>query len=311
MSTPSNLPSLLAEFAARQNSYILHDRLPDAVAVKSYWIALKDAPGPLDFDDVGLSVFSQTNEDGILLYIFSRIGFATRRSIEIGCNVDNTTIGIPEGNSINLIVNFVFHGLIVDMDESNIGSIRHFFARCVATRSFCSFGSGGLEDVTPGYYSPVLVPACVAPENVNQIIEANGFAGEVDLLSIDVDGNDVHVWEAVTACSPRVLVIEVNNRLPFEEPHFAGARAAEHLDRRTAAYWRSAGSSLARVVASAEGRGYVFAGMNNTLINAFFVRGDVMKESGLTAAAISDYFNHRLRPRESRVPVVPPESPHE
>ena len=143
MSSPPDIPWVLTEFSIRQTPYFLHDRLADAVAVKSYWLALKGARGPLEIDDVGLSIFSQTNEDGILLYIFSRIGFATRRSIEIGCNVDNTTIGIPEGNSINLIVNFGFHGSIIEMDPSNVANHTGLFARCVGTRSFCIFVRSG------------------------------------------------------------------------------------------------------------------------------------------------------------------------
>lgn len=104
--------ALFSEFARRQNPYFVRDNSPHQVAIKTFWLGLKNTVEPLAFDDVGMSVFSQNNEDGILLYLFSRIGFKTRRSIEIGCNIDNTTIGLPEGNSINLIVNFGFHGLL-------------------------------------------------------------------------------------------------------------------------------------------------------------------------------------------------------
>jgi hypothetical protein len=271
--------------------------------VKSYWLALRSARGPIDFADVGLSVFSQNNEDGILLYIFSRIGFGTRKSIEIGCNIDNTTIGVPEGNSINLIVNFDFHGLIIDTDTAAIKQIQHFFATCITTRSYHAMDPHGSTNA-PGFYSPVLVPACVSPDNVNQIITASGLDGDIDLLSIDIDGNDIHVWEAIADCSPRVLVIEVNSRLPFEQPYSAGPRAAEHLDKRTMAYWRSAGSSLTKIVASAESRGYVFVGMNNNLINAFFVRKEEFRKRGLIATRCSDYFDHRFRSPESRMPLI-------
>ena len=34
--------------------------------------------------------------------------------------------------------------------------------------------------------------------------------GELDFLSIDIDGNDYWVWEALTACSPRVVALEYN-----------------------------------------------------------------------------------------------------
>ena len=76
--------------------------------------------------------------------------------------------------------------------------------------------------------------------------------------------NDVHLWEAVNGCSPRMLIIKVNNRLPFEQPHFAGhTRGA--FRQEDGSLGGVPGSSLASVVASAEGRGYVFIGMNTTL----------------------------------------------
>ena len=41
--------------------------------------------------------------------------------------------------------------------------------------------------------------------------------GEIDLLSIDIDGNDYHVWKAIDVINPRVVVIEYNAKFT---PHF-------------------------------------------------------------------------------------------
>ncbi len=292
------LNRVYGELARRQNPYFVRDALPHQVAVKSYWLELLRSRGPLAFDDVGLSIFSQNNEDGILLYIFSRVGFKTRRSVEIGCNVDNTTIGVPEGNSVNLIVNFGFHGLIIDSAAESIAPLRHFFASCLTTRHFHQAVEVKNPYSDTGFYSPILVCAEAAAGNINELARERGFEGEIDLLSIDIDGNDVRLFQAISIFSPRVFMIEVNNRLPFESrTEFAGSH--HPADLPTIAIRQSSGASLAEVVACAEARGFVFVGMNNNLINACFVREDVFEGSGLLRAGVEDYVSHVLRPPES------------
>ena len=39
-------------------------------------------------------------------------------------------------------------------------------------------------------------------------------AGEIDLLSIDIDYNDYWVWKAIEVVKPRVVVVEYNATLP-------------------------------------------------------------------------------------------------
>lgn len=54
----------------------------------------------------------------------------------------------------------------------------------------------------------------IKKDNINQIFADNNFTGEIDLLSIDIDGNDYYVWEAIDIVSPRVVVIEYNSKIP-------------------------------------------------------------------------------------------------
>lgn len=194
----------LHEHRYLQNVSYSRDSMPSAVAIKHYYVQLKESRSDLDFDEVGLGVFSQNNEDGILLFIFAVIGMASKRCVEIGCDLTGSTVGIPEGNSINLIANFGFDGLIVDIDATKIGAIRHYFSQSLTTKHFhvpVQAGSSAL------YYSPTLLAQKVTPENVNDILETAGFAGDIDLLSIDVDGADLSIWESVAVISPRVVIV--------------------------------------------------------------------------------------------------------
>jgi len=135
---------------------------------------------------VGFKAFSQTDEDGILVYIFSIIGTVTKTSVEV-C-VGN---GI-ECNTANLIINHGWHGLLVDGNETLVKQGQEFYRRNPHTY----------------VYPPRFVHSWVTRENVNKVIRENGFEGTVDLLSIDVDGVDYWILEAINVIEPRVIVVE-------------------------------------------------------------------------------------------------------
>lgn len=71
-----------------------------------------------------------------------------------------------------------------------------------------------LFDVEPG--DPIVQRADITAENVNAVFAEAGVPKAFDLLSIDIDGNDLWVWKALRF-QPRVVVIEYNPRFgPFQ-----------------------------------------------------------------------------------------------
>jgi hypothetical protein len=271
------------------------DDLPSALAVKTYYLQLKALTETVEFDEIGLSVFSQNNEDGILLYILSMIGMPAKRSIEIGCDLSNSTVGIPEGNTINLITNFNFDGLIIDMDPDKVSAIRHFFAQGLTTRHFHAPAQKG---VPAHFYSPAIVNSEISSNNINAVLEGAGFTGEIDVASIDIDGADVLVWKHLTAVNPRVVVIEINSRMPFGEAIY-GQATTSTASFDSMEYQESVGSSLAAACQVGDAKGYVFVGMNSTLINAFFVRRDLWRTQ-LPERHAHEYYDHRMNPFRQR-----------
>src|SRR5947209_11234001 len=79
------------------------------------------------FEDVEFSTFSQTGEDGILLYIFSLIGTTNKKCIEVCCSN-----GI-ECNTANLIVNHGWYGLLFDGNAAMIRQGQKFYQKCPDT----------------------------------------------------------------------------------------------------------------------------------------------------------------------------------
>jgi hypothetical protein len=162
-----------------------------------------------------------------------------------------------ECNAANLIVNHGWLGLLIDGDDHNVAAGRRFYAHCRDTAAS----------------QPVLVPAWVTAENVNDLVSEHGFAGDIDLLSLDMDGMDYWVWKALTCVRPRAVILEFNYRwgpqravtLPYR-PDFrvAGNRHP----------W-CCGASLAAFAGLGRQRGYRLVGTHRQDFNALFLRDDV------------------------------------
>jgi hypothetical protein len=110
-------------------------------------------------------------------------------------------------------------------------------------------------------------------ENVNSLISDNGFAGDVDLLSLDIDGMDYWVWRALLCISPRVVILEFN---PVWGPDRAVSipyQADYRLDFSRYPYY--AGGSLSAFVKLGREKGYRFVGTQRLGFNALFIRSGV------------------------------------
>jgi hypothetical protein len=202
--------------------------------------------------DVEFRAFSQNGEDGILLYIFTLIGSKIKTCVEI-CAED----GI-QCNSANLILNHGWRGLLVDGSEENVRRGRTFYATHPDTSSF----------------PPQFAHAWVDRETVNDLIEQHGFVGEIDLLSLDLDGVDYWIWQAIDVIQPRVVVAEtqciwgairsvsVPYRRDFKSPFIQG-------------FGVYSGASLPAFVRLGKEKGYRLIGAQALGFNAFFVREDL------------------------------------
>jgi hypothetical protein len=204
-----------------------------------------------DFADVEFRCYSQNGEDGILLYIFSLIGSSNRRVVEI-CAGD----GI-ECNAANLIVNHGWQGLLFDGSEEQLARGKEFYASCRNTW------------VSP----PTLLQSWVTAENVDGLVSAAGFGGPIDLLSVDVDGNDYWIWKALNVVNPRVVVLEFNALCGPEKSVTISYDPDFRLDLSVQPY--RCGASLPAFVKLARAKGYRLVGVQSLGFNAFFVRNDV------------------------------------
>lgn len=221
------------------------------LSLKYKELLYKRAPLP-KFEDVEFRAFSQNGEDGILLYLFSLIGTTNRKAVEV-CAGD----GI-ECNTANLIVNHGWNALLFDGNEENIRRGQQFYSTCKTTR----------------FWPPTLVNAWITAENINSLIVDNGFEGEIDLLSLDLDGMDYWIWKAINCINPRVVVLEYNSLWGSEHTVTVPYKAdfgAEHNEFGV----DYGGASLPAFVKLGREKGYRLVGCQFYGFNAFFVRSGI------------------------------------
>jgi hypothetical protein len=120
------------------------------------------------------------------------------------------------------------------------------------------------------------VDAFITRENINDLIADGGMTGDIGILSIDIDGNDYHVWKEINVISPRIVICEVN---PFFGAKEAVSIPYEENFFRTKAHYSNLyyGASLAAMVRLGKEKGYSLVCINSAGQNAFFVRNDCMK----------------------------------
>ena len=198
-----------------------------------------------DFSDnlagAELRVFSQNGEDGVLGEIMRRIGVEQRFFVEFGVG-DGT-----QCNTRFLSEVLGWSGVYFEIDESDFERLQRRFAP--------------RDDVATLQHA-------VTPENVNELFAAAGVPTELDVLSIDIDGQDYWVWKALDGYRPRVVIIEYNAAIPASE------RLVEPLGHR----WdrsRYLGASIGAIEKLAAEKGYRLVYAELAGVNAFCVRDDL------------------------------------
>jgi hypothetical protein len=194
--------------------------------------------------------FSQNGEDGILLFLATVFGPGSRRVVELGASD-----GI-ECNSANLIVHHGWQGLLIDGDAAALERGGAFYRERPETRRL----------------PPTFVHAWVTRDNVRELLADRGFR-DVDLLSVDVDGNDLWLLDAIQPTAS-LIVCEYNNRIPADvsvSVPYQENFAAEGDNTHGEGFFGASLQAFATLLAK---HGYRLIGANSVNTNAFFTRID-------------------------------------
>lgn len=213
------------------------------IAKEATWRAYKNAASARDVTGSTAQVYSQTAEDSMIADIFARIGVGSRFFVEFGVEdgTENTTRWLLEQG---------WRGIWVEGSEAQVARASAIFAEPIA--------AGRLT----------IVNAMAEPTNANTLLSNAGVPETVDYLSVDVDHNTSHVWEALHL-KARVSCIEYNAAIPPSIDVSAAYRAGHGWDGTN---WFGAGlKSLERIGRS---KGLALIGCDFAGVNGYFVEED-------------------------------------
>ena len=222
-------------------------------------------------------IHSQNGEDGVLLYILSKIGIKNRVSVNLGC-------GGYSSNTANLMINFGWGGLEIDGSDKSIQQTKQF-----------------LVDNIGHELKNIYFKQCwITKENINDIIEQTGITGEIDLLSIDIDGNDYWIWEGIDVIKPSVVIIEYNASFGLERSLSVKYDPQFDISNHPTRWYH--GASLTALTKLGKRKGYSLIGCESNGVNAFFVRNDLMQQGNFCEAtpveAFYSHFQRKMTPDE-------------
>ena len=135
--------------------------------------------------------FSQNGEDGIIEKLLDQLNLKQNLFVcEFGA-----WDGIYLSNTFNLVTKYNATALMIEGDEERYKD---------------------LEKTSKINKNIIPIKKFVRPNGDNsldKILEENNFPINFDLLSIDIDSNDLEVWQNCIKYKPKIIIIEINSNL--------------------------------------------------------------------------------------------------
>ena len=222
--------------------------------------------------DFEFKVFSQWGEDGIIQKLIRHLELPNKAFIEFGVE------DFRESNCRFLLMHNNWRGFVIDGSSEHVSRISK---SPIAWRHHLD-----------------AVCAFIDRDNINSLLAQSRFGEDIGILSIDIDGVDYWIFDAIEDCSPRILIVEYNAVFGVDRaitvPYDARfSRTEKHFSNL---YF---GGSLASFHYLASQRGYSLIGTNSAGSNAFFVRNDQLSHCPFPALTVEQAFVSSLV-RESR-----------
>ena len=203
--------------------------------------------------DFSENFFSQNGEDGILHEILRRFSSSrqelTEYFVEFGA-----WDGIKFSNTWNLALKSAWRGLYIEADPHKFQELVHNCAslegRVVGINQYVR--SGGEREKKKG-----------GGNSLDEILTVHHVPEDFGVLSVDIDGNDFHVWKSLKRFNPTVVIVEFNFTIPETVNYVQEDNARINI-----------GNSYLAFMGLAKEKGYFLAGATNT--NLIFIR-DVYK----------------------------------
>jgi len=190
------------------------------------------------------SVFTQNGEDGIIDEIFRRVGTTNKFFVEFGVH------GVKNNSTFLLVKGW--KGVWIGGNENGEKIAQFKFKQQMRNRDL------------------IFEKNWITRDNIEELFAKTLVPSDFDYLSIDLDGNDYWIWEAIQRYRPRVVSVEYNATFPPEISWVMDYNANHNWDQTS--YF---GASLKALQLLGNKKGYELIGCDFTGCNAFFLRNDL------------------------------------
>ena len=223
--------------------------------IRSQFVDQTTLPVPRRILAQRFRVSSQNEEDGLTLALINLAGTTKRRFLDLGA-------GASGGNTGFLAETCGWTGLMADGRANCAAQLAARFVRCgVAVKQ-----------------------VWLTCDNVNQVVRDHRLDGEIDLLSLDLNGNEYWVWRALDACSPRIVLLAFNAAFGADQavtvPYDPAFDSAAITDGPQGFY----GASLAAFEQLGREKGYRLVMVEPKGVQAYLLRNDVAPEVPASSA---------------------------
>ena len=206
-----------------------------------------------DLSSYKRTIVTQDGEDGIIEVIFERLKVSGGWCVEFGA-----WDGEHLSNTWNLWHNRGWKALLIEGDPHKFEQLRANTRDFPAVACLCRWVSHE------------------GPDRLDDLLEGAEVPKDFDLLSIDVDGDDYHIWKSLVRFEPKLVVIEYNQTFP------------PHIELIDPVGERNFGSSARATTNLARQKGYCVVCCTGT--NLFFVRRDLLGLLEVPEADLEDAF---------------------
>jgi hypothetical protein len=231
--------------------------------------------GPIDpwkrLDRHRRNITSQCGEDGVIEHLLSLLPETPKTCLEVGAGD-----GITLSNTNTLWSKKGWRALLI---EGAPGAVQTIEARAAGNPSVVAVGA---------------MIAAQGANSLDEIVKRAKFPQRLGVLSLDIDSNDLEVFESLREITADIVVIEFNHEIPAD---------IVYRDLPGDVFFRH---SAKAVEVSARARGYrvvACTGPNAILVREELIKGDAAAQlPDLPIEALFDYAF--LRTRRSRYRLV-------
>jgi len=195
----------------------------------------------IDLREFRESQTSQYGENGIITKIFQEIESENQHCVEFGAyNLKKLSNVFPLWNKRG------WDALLIEGDQKRFDQLEH---------DYQDYGRPKNVDIVKSMVKTI------GENSLDNILRKNNIPKNLDLISIDVDGMDYHIWKNLVQFYPRVVIVEYNHTiLPWRT--VIGSSKGNNV-----------GASLSAIFDLGVSKGYTLVALTRT--NAIFVREDI------------------------------------